>query len=97
MPSPSSVQRGRRIENGAAASDPGTAASRQVNARLNGTPGTTSCTRTPAVPPMNNAGKIGPPMNPLAWLTANVNPLAVTRTTSNPTPRVPASSSTVLS
>src|SRR4051812_49965954 len=84
------------IENGAAASDPGTAASRQVNARPNGTPGTTSCTSTPTVPPMNNAGKIGPPMNPLAWLTANVNCLASTTTTSNPTPHVPAPSMTVL-
>ena len=51
---------------GAAASDPGTAASKQVNARPNGAPGNTSCTSTPTVPPMNNAGKIGPPMNPLA-------------------------------
>ena len=85
------------IENGAAASDPGTAASRQVNARPNGTAGNTSCTRTPAAPPMNNAGKIGPPMNPLAWHTANVNCLAITRTTSSPTPRLPAPSSTVLS
>ena len=53
------------IENGAGASDPGTAASRQVNASPSGTPGMTWCTRTPAVPPMNSEGKIGPPMNPL--------------------------------
>ena len=69
----------------------------QVNASPSGTPGSTACTSIPAVPPMNNAGKIGPPTNPLAWLTANVHCLAITRAISSPTLIVPASSSAVFS
>ena len=47
------------MENGAATSDPGTAASMQVNARPTGTAGITRWTTIPAVPPMNSAGKSG--------------------------------------
>ncbi len=46
---------------------------------------------------MNNAGKIGPPMNPLAWLTPKVSIFPMSRAISRPSPRVPASESTVLS
>ena len=79
---------------GLAATQP---ASMQENANPSGTPGNTWWTRTPAVPPMNNEGKMGPPMNPLPSLTAKVNIFAIKTATSKPTPRVPASWSTVLS
>ena len=79
------------IENGAGASDPGTAASRQENANPSGTLGNTWWTITPAVPPMNSEGKMGPPMNPLPWLTAKVSIFAIKMATSKPRPRVPAS------
>ena len=58
------------IANGAAASDPSTAVSRQLNASPSGTPGMAWWTMTPAVPPINSDGKMGPPTNPLLWLTA---------------------------
>jgi hypothetical protein len=85
------------IENGAGATEPGTAASRQENASPSGTPGKTWWTSTPAVPPMNREGKMGPPTNPLPWLTAKVSILAMRMAMSRPNPRVPASLSTVLS
>ena len=85
------------IENGAATSAPGTAASRQVNASPSGTPGIASWTMIPAVPPMNSDGKMGPPTKPLPWLTAKVSIFAMRVATSRPKPRVPAPASAVLS
>src|SRR3954447_16322207 len=72
------------IENGAGASAPGTAASKQLNARPSGTPGMTWWTRTPALPPMKRDGKMGPPTKPLPWLTAKVSILAIKIATTRP-------------
>jgi hypothetical protein len=35
----------------------------------------TSCTTTPAVPPINSDGKMDPPTRPLPWLTAKLSML----------------------
>ena len=56
------------IANGAATRAPATAANMQVNVSPRGTLENVSWTMTPAVPPMNNEGKIGPPMKPLPIL-----------------------------
>ena len=47
----------KTMANGAAASAPTVAASRQANDSPSGTPGMTWWTRTPAVPPMNSDGR----------------------------------------
>jgi len=80
----------KTIANGAAASAPTVAASRQVNASPSGTPGMTWWTMTPAVPPMNSAGKMGPPTKPLPRLTPKVSIRAMSAAATRPRPRVPA-------